>query len=162
MRDFLISKKHVVRNYWTSQTDMDNDFAAGNIWIAYSWAGSYVAAKDAGLDVTYMEPKEGRLSWVCGFVLMKDCAELPPRPRVRRRLVEHGVRLLWIEKNYAYGHANTAVDLDKLDPAFVDLLHLDDPSALQEPKAHMDRYIENRKEYNTVLGRGEGGLAARR
>jgi spermidine/putrescine transport system substrate-binding protein len=146
MRDFLISKKHVVRNFWASQTDMDNDFAAGNIWVAYSWAGSYVAAKDAGLEVAYMEPKEGRLSWVCGFVLMKDA----PNYHHAHEYIDvwsSTESALWIEKNYAYGHANTAVDLSKLDPEFVELLHLDDPSALQEPNAHMDRYIENRKEY---------------
>jgi spermidine/putrescine transport system substrate-binding protein len=147
MRDFLISKKHVVRNYWTSQTDMDNDFAAGNVWVAYAWAGSYVAAKNAGLEVAYMEPKEGRLSWVCGFVLMKDA----PNYHHAHEYIDvwsSKESALWIEKNYAYGHANTAVDLSKLDPEFVEILHLDDPSALQEPKAHMDRYIENRKEYN--------------
>ena len=147
MRDFLISKKHVVRNYWSSQTDMDNDFKAGNIWIAYAWAGSYVAAKSAGLEVTYMEPKEGRLSWVCGFVLIKDA----PNYHHAHEYVDvwsSRPAALWIEKNYAYGHANTAVDLKKLDPEFVEILHLDDPSALQEPKAHMDRFIPNRKEYN--------------
>jgi spermidine/putrescine transport system substrate-binding protein len=147
MRDFLISKKHVVRNYWSSQTDMDNDFAAGNIWVAYAWAGSYVAAKDAGLEVAYMEPKEGRLSWVCGFVLIKDA----PNYHHAHEYIDvwsSKESALWIEKNYAYGHANFNVDLSKLDPEFVEILHLDDPSALQEPNAHMDRYIENRKEYN--------------
>jgi spermidine/putrescine transport system substrate-binding protein len=151
MRDFLISKKHVVRNYWQSQTDMDNDFKAGNIWIAYAWAGSYVAAKDAGLEVTYMEPKEGRISWVCGFVLMKDA----PNYHHAHEYIDVWSSVesaLWIEKNYAYGHANTAVDLKKLDPEFVEVLHLDDPSALQEPKAHMDRFIPNRKEYNKYWG----------
>ncbi len=147
MRDFLISKKHVVRNYWQSQTDMDNDFAAGNIWIAYSWAGSYVNAKKAGLDVTYMEPKEGRISWVCGFQLLKD-SDNYHHAHEYVNVWSSPESALWIEQNYAYGHANTAVDLDKLDPEFVELLHLDDPSALQEPKAHMDRFIENRQEYN--------------
>jgi spermidine/putrescine transport system substrate-binding protein len=96
-----------------------------------------------------MEPKEGRLSWVCGFVLMKDS---PNYHHAHEYVNEWSSKFSaeWIEKNYAYGHANTTADLSKLDPSFVEVLHLKDPSALQEPKAHMDRYIARRKEYNRV------------
>ena len=149
MKKFLISKKHVVRNFWASQTDLDADMKAGNIWIAYAWAGSYVAAKDAGHDVTYMEPKEGRLSWVCGFVLMKDS----PNYHHAHAYVDEWSSTFsaeWIMVNYAYGHANVEADLSKLDPGFVEVLHLKDPSALQEPKAHMDRFVPRRKEYNAA------------
>ena len=106
MKKFLISKKHVVRNFWASQTDLDADLKAGNIWIAYAWAGSYVAAKDAGHEVTYMEPKEGRLSWVCGFVLIKDS---PNYHHAHAYVDEWSSKFSaeWIEANYAYGHANT-------------------------------------------------------
>jgi spermidine/putrescine transport system substrate-binding protein len=134
-RDFLISKKHLCRNFWSSQTDLDADFAAGNVWIAYSWAGSYVAAKDAGLEVVYSEPKEGRLAWNCGFVLGKDTENY-----------HHAHEFIeawsgpdsaeWIINNYAYGHANTTVDLTKVPEDYVKVFKLDDPEARQEPNAH--------------------------
>jgi spermidine/putrescine transport system substrate-binding protein len=153
MKKFLISKKHVVRNYWSSQTDMDNDFQAGNIWIAYAWAGSYTAAKDKGLQVTYMEPKEGRLSWFCGFVLMKDTEDF----HHAHKFVDTWISKqsgAWIMENYAYGLANADVDFEslvaekKLDADFARVMHLGHPEALQEPNAHMDRFIPNRADYN--------------
>jgi spermidine/putrescine transport system substrate-binding protein len=153
MKKFLISKKHVVRNYWTSQTDMDNDFQAGNIWIAYAWAGSYTAAKAKGLKVTYMEPKEGRLSWFCGFVLMKDAKGY----HHAHKYVDEWISKqsgTWLMENYAYGISNKDIDFQalidekKLDPDFAKVMHLGHPEALQEPNAHMDRFIPNRAAYN--------------
>ena len=153
MKKFLISKKHVVRNFWSSQTDMDNDFQAGNIWIAYAWAGSYSAAKAKGLKVTYMEPKEGRLSWFCGFVLMKDAEGYHHAHKYVDEWVSKQSSA-WIMQNYAYGMANkdvdfqTLIDQGKLDPEWAKVMHLGHPEALQEPNAHMDRPIPNRAEYN--------------
>jgi spermidine/putrescine transport system substrate-binding protein len=139
-KDFLISKKHLCRNFWSSQTDLDADFAAGNVWIAYAWAGSYVAAKDAGLDVVYSEPKEGRLGWNCGFVLMKDTENF----RHAHEFIEawsSKESAEWIINNYAYGHANSAVDLSKVPKDYVEVFHLDDPKAREEPNAHYARPV---------------------
>ena len=143
-KKFLIEKKKLVRNFWSSETDMQNDFAAGNIWIAYAWGGDYAFAKQKGLDVTYMEPKEGRLSWNCGLVLGADTknyyhaheyAEAWASPKSAD----------WIIANYYYGHANTSADIAKIDPNLVKVFHLDDPGALQEPRAHLDRWVANRR-----------------
>jgi spermidine/putrescine transport system substrate-binding protein len=139
-RDFLMSKKHLCRNFWSSQTDLDADIAAGNVWIAYAWAGSYVAAKDAGLDVVYSEPKEGRLGWNCGFVLMADT----PNFRHAHEFIDAWSSVEsaeWIINNYAYGHANTTVDLAKVPADYVDVFHLDNPEARQEPNAHYARPV---------------------
>ncbi|MDQ3857172.1 MAG: extracellular solute-binding protein, partial [Actinomycetota bacterium] len=139
-KDFLISKKHLCRNFWSSQTDLDNDFAAGNVWIAYAWAGSYTAAKKAGLDVVYSDPKEGRLAWNCGFVLMKDSKNY----RHAHAYVDDWSSTEsadWIIANYAYGHANTKVDLSKVDPDLVKVFRLDNPEGRQEPNAHYARPV---------------------
>jgi spermidine/putrescine-binding protein len=134
-KDFLTSKKHLCRNFWSSQTDLDADFAAGNVWIAYAWAGSYVAAKDSGLDVVYSEPKEGRLAWNCGFVLGKDTENF----RHAHEFVDawsSKESAEWIINNYAYGHANTTVDLTKVPKDYVEVFKLAEPEARKEPNAH--------------------------
>lgn len=139
-RDFLMSKKHLCRNFWSSQTDLDADIAAGNIWIAYAWAGSYVAAKDAGLDVVYSEPKEGRLGWNCGFVLGAETENF----RHAHEFVDAWSSVEsaeWIINNYAYGHANTSVALANVPADYVEVFHLDDPEARQEPNAHYARPV---------------------
>lgn len=147
MKQFLISKKHVVRNFWASQTDMDNDFAAGNIWITYAWAGSYTAMLANDLDVVYPQPKEGRLSWVCGLVLMNETENYHHAHEFADAWTSPE-SAEWLITNYAYGHVNTNVDLAAVDPQFVEVMNLDDPNALEEPNAHIDRYIPRRAEYN--------------
>ena len=62
------------------------------------------------LDVVYSEPKEGRLGWNCGFVLMADTENF----RHAHEFVDTWSSVEsaeWIINNYAYGHANTSVDL---------------------------------------------------
>jgi spermidine/putrescine-binding protein len=145
-KEFLISKKHLVRNFWSSQTDMDTDFQAGNIWITYAWGGSYTAAKTAGLDVVYPDPVEGRLSWVCGLVLGAETENYFHAHEFAEAWIS-AASAAWIIPNYAYGHTNTTVDLSQVDPDLVSVFHLDDPTATEEPKAHIDRWVERRQTY---------------
>ena len=143
---FLTEKKKLVRNIWSSATDFDADVANGNVWIGYAWASSYTAAKKKGLEVVYSEPKEGRLSWNCGFVLAKDTKNF----HHAHAYVDDWLSPAsgsWILSNYAYGHANTTVPLDGVDKGLVAAFHLDDPSALEEPKAHIERYVPTRRRF---------------
>ena len=57
---------------------------------------------------------------------------------------------IWMLENYAYGHSNTTIDLSKVPPELVSAFHLDDPSALDEPKVHINRNIPDRKAYSRV------------
>ena len=64
----------------------------------------------AGLDVVYMQPKEGRTSWYCGFGMFAD---------TQNYYHAHAYADSWTSTKaaefllnyYAYGHTNTAVDL---------------------------------------------------
>lgn len=145
-KKFLIEKKKLVRNMWSSGTDFDIDVANGNVWIGYAWGGSYTAAKAKKLDVVYPDPKEGRLSWNCGFVLGKDTKNY----HHAHAYVDEWVSPAsadWIVPNYAYGHVNTKVDTTAVDPDLVSVFKLDDPSALEEPRAHIERYVPDRRRF---------------
>lgn len=149
VKRFLTEKKKLVRQFWTSQTDMENDMAGGNVWISYAWPSSWVNLKKKGLDVVYMEPKEGRIAWFCGLMLLKDT----PNYRHAHAFADAWASpesAVWLISNYAYGHTNTAIDLSKVDQELVKAFKLDDPTALQEPNAHVDRYIPRRKRYSEV------------
>ena len=45
----------------------------------------------------------------------------------------------WLINNYAYGHANTKVDLTQVDPNLVTAFGLKDPATIAEPKTHVLR-----------------------
>lgn len=146
VEQLLLSKKRLVRNLWSTETDLRADMAAGNVVIAPGEGGTYVAMRQRGLDVAFMDPDEGRITWLEGFVLPKDTQ----RPFRAHRYVDAWVSPqsgLWLSKTYSYGSSNTRVDLARLDAEFVETFKLEDPNALSEgvPEAYCPRkqkYVE--------------------
>ena len=103
---FLISKKHLARMIWSSETDMDNAFASGDIWIAYAWPNDWVQMKAKKLKVVYMRPKELPVAWVGMLMLGKGT----PRRKLAHAYADawsSTPSAKWLENNYGYGHANT-------------------------------------------------------
>jgi spermidine/putrescine transport system substrate-binding protein len=149
-KSFLISKKHLVRTYWSSETDLWQSFGAGDVWIAYAWPNDWVQMKKKGLPVVYMHPSVGKekpVAWVGMFMLLKGT----PRPNLAHAYVDAWSTkpsAVWLENNYGYGHANTDAR-----PTSSDLLHalrLTDPHAVGEPNAYLDRDIPQRETYERV------------
>jgi spermidine/putrescine transport system substrate-binding protein len=137
-------KKHVPRFFWSSETDMQNAFAAGDVWIAYAWPADWAAMKAKGLKVRYVHPREGAISWIGMLMQGKDT----PRPQHAHAFADAWSSKQtgsWLEDNYAYGHANTLARPKSKD--LLKALQLTNPNALKEPHAHIDRYIPNRQEY---------------
>ena len=141
---FLISKKHLARMIWSSETDMDNAFASGDIWIAYAWPNDWVQMKAKKLKVVYMRPKELPVAWVGMLMLGKGT----PRRKLAHAYADawsSTPSAKWLENNYGYGHANI-----KARPSSSDLLRalqLTNPKAVTEPNAHLDRDIPRRAVY---------------
>lgn len=146
MRDFLISKKGLVKFLWGQSYDLFRAFKQEEVWIGYAWPDAWTYAKGAGLDVVYMQPKEGRTSWYCGFGLFADS----PNYYHAHAYVDSWASTKAAEfllNFYAYGHANMDVDLSKVSEDIVEAFSLDDPSVLEEPYTHAERPIERRDVY---------------
>jgi spermidine/putrescine transport system substrate-binding protein len=146
-QELLKSKKSLVRMFWSSETDLQNAFASGEVWIAYAWPADYVAMKAKKLPVVYMQPKEGALSWICGFMLGKSS----PRVEAAHAYVDAWSSTQagsWLETNYAYGAANTKARPS--DPTLLKALQLDNPKSVGEPTGHIDRYIPRRALYSKL------------
>ena len=97
----------LMRYYWSSPADIEQALASGELVATSAWNSSYAALKKEGFDVRYSSPKEGAMTWVCGFCLMSahDPAKLD---RIYDYLdayasVESGVFAL---TEYGYGHGN--------------------------------------------------------
>ena len=90
VRDFLISKKGLVRFYWNQSFDFWRAFKTEEVWAGYSWPDTVGYADAAGMNYLYMQPKEGRISWVCGLGAVRRLPELPPRARVRGLVGQQG------------------------------------------------------------------------
>jgi spermidine/putrescine transport system substrate-binding protein len=146
VRDFLVSKKHLVKFMWNQSYDFWLSFKKEEVWIGYAWPDTVGYADAAGMNYLYMEPKEGRVSWVCGMGLAKDT----PNYFHAHEYVDS-----WASKKaaeflmawYYYGHTNTAADISVVPPGVVDALGLDDPTVLDPPRAIPESYIPRRDVY---------------
>jgi spermidine/putrescine transport system substrate-binding protein len=143
-KKFLISKKHLVRMLWSSETDMDNAFASGDIWIAYAWPNDWVQMKAKKLPVVYMHPKEKPIAWVGMFMLLQGT----PRPKLAHAYVDAWSSAksgTWLEDNYGYGHANLLARPSSSD--LLKALQLTNPKAVALPNAHLDQDVPRRAVY---------------
>jgi spermidine/putrescine transport system substrate-binding protein len=143
-QDLLKSKKHLVKLFWSSETNLWEAFGSGELWIAYAWPNDWVQMKKKGLKVTYMKPKEKPLAWVGMLMLLKGS----PRPKLAHAYVDawsSTKSAKWLEDNYGYGHANTLARPSSSD--LLRALQLTNPKAVTLPNAYLDRDIPRRALY---------------
>ncbi len=146
VRDFLASKKHLVSFLWNQSYDFWLAFKREEVWIGYAWPDTVGYADARGMNYRYLEPKEGRVSWVCGMGLFADTANYHHA---------HEYVNSWASKEaaefllgyYYYGHTNTEADLSVVSPGIVEALGLDDPTVLDPPRAIPESYIPRRDVY---------------
>jgi len=160
-KETMIKAKPQIRNFWSGNQDNINDFINGNVWATYMWPDGYLQAlrheKLQGVDVRYMWPKEGRLAWVCGFVLHAN-TERPGRATLAIAAANTPQAAASLTDVFAYGSAQQAgvTDLIK-DKELISIFSLDDPSAFAPPRAWFEQPLPNRQEYSEA---GEAVKAA--
>ena len=145
-QQFLIKKKKDVRLIWSSETNLWEAFGSGDLWIAYAWPNDWVQMKKK-LKVVYMRPKELPIAWVGNFMLLKGT----PRYHLAHAYVDawsSATSAKWLEENYGYGHANTLGRPSSSD--LLRALQLNNPKAVTEPYAHLDRDIPRRALYEKM------------
>lgn len=103
----IVRKLHAnTRFYWTSPTEFEQAMANGELVAAWAWNESIISLEDQGVEVAFMNPKEGIMTWICGFTVMSggsasddliyDYINAAMEPRVGKYLIEE----------YGYGHSN--------------------------------------------------------
>ena len=150
-KETMIQAKPNIRSFWTSQTDTIAELVAGNIDIMYAWPDAFFTARNDMPDaqLTYMQPKEGRLAWICGYVLMKE-TERPALAHEMMKCIPGETNTLALINDYAYGAAGaTAEIIDKVtNQEAVDTFGLRDLDAAFAPGVTWpEEYIENRADY---------------
>jgi spermidine/putrescine transport system substrate-binding protein len=150
-KETMIQAKPNLRNFWSAHADTINDFVNGNLWATYTWPDGYWKIKNhpkmKDVEIRYMWPKEGRLAWVCGFVLNSQ-SERPGRAHAAVAAANTPAVGAWLTDVYQYGSAQQegVTDLIK-DKALISAFSLDDPSAFAPPRAWFEKPLDNRKEY---------------
>jgi spermidine/putrescine transport system substrate-binding protein len=144
-KDTLLQQKPLNKFYWESEYDqMQPAIKSGTVWIAYSWQDTLVSMKAAKVPVGFMNPRQGRLSWLCGFMLGANTknyyhAHAYVESFINRKSCAQMTNLFY------YGTANAAVKpSDIKDKALVSALKLGDPNAIAAPDVHLQAWAPNR------------------
>jgi spermidine/putrescine-binding protein len=126
VRELMVKGNEIARFYWSSQADIEQALAAGEIVAAYAWNDGYKRLKEAGVPVAYMVPKEGILVWCDAQVVLKvadadeqliyDYLDATLSPEVGKFMIE----------SYGYGSSNTKA-FDIADPAIIASLGIENP-----------------------------------
>ena len=149
LKSFLISKKKAVSPILWSIDPTTETMANGDAWIAYAWPLHYVELQSTNYPAVYMNPKEGRTAWYCGFALVDGTKNYyHAHDYVNAWISAQSGQ--WLVTNYAYGSLNTAIDISKVSKDLVQVFSLDDPQALAEPNSHPEQNIPRRSVYQAM------------
>ncbi len=127
----LIELKPNILTYWTDYTQTYDMPASGEVWLSNTtWQDAYGNLVTQDIPAAYIEPKEGRMGWSCGYGILKDAKNID---RVYEFLnaAASPESAAGLGNNYWYGHANTKA-LDLIDPEIVKFMKLDEVDRLFE------------------------------
>ncbi len=105
VKDLLLKQKPLLRFYWDTNTTVEGSLASGELVAATGWNSSIIALRKQGVNVKFMQPKEGILTWCCGLVLAKDAPHVDKAYDLLDAMTapEAGK---WLVEQQGYGHSN--------------------------------------------------------
>jgi len=76
VRQKLLELKANVRTFWGDYTEVFQMLATGEVVAAETWNDVCVMLRHEAKPAEFLDPKEGRLAWVCGFSIGSGTDEL--------------------------------------------------------------------------------------
>lgn len=149
IKQWLIDIKPLLLTYWADFSELAQLMASGDVWVASNaWADTYRSLLDEGVPVEYIQPKEGRLSFVCGFGISSAAKNLD-LVYAYLNAVTAAQSMANFANEYGYGPANREA-LPLIDPEVIALFQLDDPAALQQSVFYQSLTGEQRQKITTM------------
>lgn len=149
IKQWLIDLKPNLLTYWVDFSELAQLMASGDVWVAANaWADTYKNLVDEGVAVDYLEPAEGRLSWVCGLGISSKAKNLDlAHAYIDAVLAPQSMANFANE--YGYGVSNSDA-LPLINPDVVQLFQLDDPTALERAVFYRPLTAEQRQKITTM------------
>jgi spermidine/putrescine-binding protein len=117
-----------VRFYWSDQAQLEQALASGEVVAAWGWMSSVNNLKKQGIDVKFMSPKEGILTWICGITRSgKSAADDAKVYEFIDSMISPESGKYMIEQ-YGYGHSNSE-SFKLASPDSVKALGFEDPTS---------------------------------
>ena len=120
--DKLREQRPLLSSYTTDMTSVEQALSSGALVAAMTWNASATALKKQGVPVEFMKPREGMLTWSCGFVLLKDAKNVDLAYDFINSRLETASGKYLIE-TYGYG-SSTSSAFAEVPKEELDKLHL--------------------------------------
>ena len=130
VREKLLELKDNARTFWSDYTEVFQMLATGEVVAAETWNEIIVMLAGEKKPAAFLDPKEGRLAYVCGFSIGSGIDNLHydlAHEYINAALAPESMAYLIDE--YAYGASNKKA-IALADPNTVSLLELDKPEKL--------------------------------
>lgn len=104
----LREQRPLVRTYTDDTTSLNQALASGEMVAAMTWNSSAVELTFEGIPVRFAQPKEGALTWVCGFMMTQNA----PNPDSAYDVLDALLGVSageFLTGDYGYGHSNARV-----------------------------------------------------
>ena len=144
----LIELKPNLLGYWTDYTEVNQQVAAGDVWLAVTWPDAWVTVSGEGVPVEYIEPKEGRLGWVYGYCITKASKNKDLATDYIDAMISVD-SMTEMANQYAYGAANMAV-LNNVNPEYIAAMSLDKPDVIERTQFFKPLTEEQRQAWITL------------
>jgi spermidine/putrescine-binding protein len=115
--------KDNVRTLWVAPTDPIDQMTSGNVDIAYGWPYHWFEIRKKLADAVYLQPQEGRLGWVYGYVLSAQSERVGLAHEMMKAALSPATMATLVNA-FAYGASNGSQEvLDQVaDPNILDAL----------------------------------------
>lgn len=125
----MIELKPNLLNYWTDYSEIVQLIAGGDVWVASNaWNDAYVLLTEQGIPVEYTTPVEGRLGYVCGYVITSNAQNLDLAYAYIDAAIDPQ-SMANLSNIYGYGASNRDA-LPLTDASVIEVMELDNPDIL--------------------------------
>jgi spermidine/putrescine transport system substrate-binding protein len=141
----LLQQKPLNKLYWTSEYGQEQpNFQSGTVWITYAWQDSLVSMQAAKIPCAFLAPSQGRLSWLCGFMLGKNTGNYYHAHDYVESFINHD-SCVQMTNLFYYGTSNSTVTPDLVqNQTLATALDLANPQAITSGTNHLQSWAPNR------------------
>lgn len=156
VKEIMVAQKPLLRYYAQGPSVASPDLKSGELVAAVTAEQTFLQLKADGVPVAYMNPKEGRMTWVCGYVLHKDA----PHVDLAYDLIDSGLEPqsqanMMLE--YGFGAANRKA-FDLVTEAQLDAVGLPTDPETVLSKGIFQREMANREKAVAMFEEVKAGI----
>ena len=101
VRDYMLDHRDQFRTFAESDADMVNLFKSGEVVLSDGGRGTANKMEEGGVDVTWVAPKEGGLSWICGLGVSAESKNVAASYALIEHFLSPPMQVVTAELGYA-------------------------------------------------------------